>query len=115
MVVSITWVLGIEPSLLEEQAVLLPAEPSLQPLCSFLRLNKLGVVVHTFNLCTRKTEAGRMSEFEASLVYRLSSRTARATQWNSVSKNQNPNKTKQKQKQKRKKDLIDIPQKLVVF
>jgi hypothetical protein len=30
----------------------------------------------------------RISEFEASLVYRVSSRTARATQRNSVSKNQ---------------------------
>jgi hypothetical protein len=37
---------------------------------------------------------GRLiSEFEASLVYRVSSRTARATQRNPVSKNQNkPNK-----------------------
>jgi hypothetical protein len=31
----------------------------------------------------------RISEFEVSLVYRVSSRTARATQRNSVSKNQN--------------------------
>jgi hypothetical protein len=37
----------------------------------------------------------RISEFEASLVYRVSSRTARATQRNPVSKNQ---KIKQKQK-----------------
>jgi hypothetical protein len=47
-----------------------------------------------------------ISEFEASLVYRVSSRTARATQRNPVSKNknktkqkQNKNKTKPKQKQ----------------
>jgi hypothetical protein len=38
----------------------------------------------------------RISEFEASLVYRVSSRTARATQRNPVSK-------KQKQKQKKNK------------
>ena len=38
----------------------------------------------------------RISEFEASLVYRVSSRTARATQRNPVSKNQ-------KKKEKRKK------------
>jgi hypothetical protein len=38
----------------------------------------------------------RISEFEASLVYRVSSRTARATQRNPVSKNQ-----KQKIKNKR--------------
>jgi hypothetical protein len=37
-----------------------------------------------------------ISEFEASLVYRLSSRTARATQRNPVSKTKQ-NKTKQKQ------------------
>jgi hypothetical protein len=40
-----------------------------------------------------------ISEFEASLVYRVSSRTARATQRNPVSKNQKPKKpttTKQK-------------------
>jgi hypothetical protein len=40
----------------------------------------------------------RISEFEASLVYRVSLRTARATQRNPVSKKQ-----KQKQKQKNKK------------
>jgi hypothetical protein len=38
----------------------------------------------------------RISEFEASLVYRVSSRTARATQRNPVSKN--PKKTKNKNK-----------------
>jgi hypothetical protein len=47
----------------------------------------------------------RISEFEASLVYRVSSRTARATQRNPVSKNKTKqNKTKQnKTKQKQKK------------
>jgi hypothetical protein len=39
----------------------------------------------------------RISEFEASLVYRVSSRTARATQRNPVSKNQ-----KKKERKKRK-------------
>jgi hypothetical protein len=38
----------------------------------------------------------QISEFEASLVYRVSSRSARATQRNSVSKKKN--KTKQKTK-----------------
>jgi hypothetical protein len=41
----------------------------------------------------------RISEFEASLVYKVSSRTARAIQRNPVSKNQKP-KTKTKNKQK---------------
>jgi hypothetical protein len=44
-----------------------------------------------------------ISEFEASLVYRVSSRTARATQKNPVSK-------KKKKKKKRKKRKKKIPQ-----
>jgi hypothetical protein len=36
-----------------------------------------------------------ISEFEASLVYKVSSRTARATQRNPVLKNKNKNETKQ--------------------
>jgi hypothetical protein len=43
----------------------------------------------------------RISEFEASLVYRVSSRTARVIQRNPVSKNQKP-KTKPKQNKKAK-------------
>jgi hypothetical protein len=43
----------------------------------------------------------QISEFEASLVYKVSSRTARATQRNPVSKNKKQNKTKQKQQQKK--------------
>jgi hypothetical protein len=39
-----------------------------------------------------------ISEFEASLVYKVSSRTARATQRNPVSKNQNKQTNKQKVK-----------------
>ena len=39
------------------------------------------MLTHTFNPSTREPEAGRTPEFEASLVYRASSRTARATQW----------------------------------
>jgi hypothetical protein len=45
----------------------------------------------------------QISEFEASLVYRVSSRTARATQRNPVSKKQN--KTKQKQTNKQAKEV----------
>jgi hypothetical protein len=44
----------------------------------------------------------RISEFEASLVYKVSSRTARATQRNPVSKNQNQKKKKKKKKRRRK-------------
>jgi hypothetical protein len=46
----------------------------------------------------------QISEFEASLVYKVSSRTARATQRNPVSKKQtNKKKPKKKKKQKTKK------------
>jgi hypothetical protein len=56
-------------------------------------------------------EAGRggrwISEFKASLVYKVSSRTARAIQRNPVSKqtNKQTNKNKTKQKNKQKKRL----------
>jgi hypothetical protein len=57
----------------------------------------------------------RISEFEASLVYRVSSRTARATQRNPVLKNkkQKQNKTKRmkkKKKRKKKKKPTKTPQ-----
>jgi hypothetical protein len=53
----------------------------------------------------------QISEFEASLVYRVSSRTARATQRNPVSKKQkqkqktkNPKKKKKKKRKKERKN-----------
>jgi hypothetical protein len=46
----------------------------------------------------------QISEFEASLVYRVSSRTARATQRNPVSKNKTKQ-TKQKKTQKQTKRI----------
>jgi hypothetical protein len=42
----------------------------------------------------------QISEFEVSLVYRVSFRTARATQRNSVSKNQKPTNQPKNKKQK---------------
>jgi hypothetical protein len=52
--------------------------------------NKPGVVAHAFNPSTGiKIPGRRISEFEASLVYKVSSRTARATPRNPVSKNKN--------------------------
>jgi hypothetical protein len=44
------------------------------------------MVAHAFNPSAQEAEAGGF-EFEACLVYRVSSRTARATQRNPVSKN----------------------------
>jgi hypothetical protein len=54
---------------------------------------ELGVVAHAFNPSTREAEAGGFL-FKASLVYKVSSRTARAIQKNPASKNK-----KQKQQQ----------------
>jgi hypothetical protein len=48
------------------------------------------VVAHAFNPSSWEAEAGKF------LVYRVSSRTARATQKNPVSKNKNKNKKKKK-------------------
>jgi hypothetical protein len=45
----------------------------------------------------------QISEFKASLVYQVSSRTARAIQRNPVSKNQNQNKNKNKKQTNNKK------------
>jgi hypothetical protein len=44
-----------------------------------------------------------ISEFEASLVYRVSSRTARATQRNPVSKNKERKRKKRKEKKRKEK------------
>ena len=49
-----------------------------------------GVVAHAFNPRGR-----RISEFKASLVYRVSSRSGRATQRNPVSENKQTNKDQQ--------------------
>jgi hypothetical protein len=56
-------------------------------------LNKIcnrnrAVVAHAFNPSTWVIEAGRSLVFEASLVYRASSRASRATQRNPILKSQ---------------------------
>jgi hypothetical protein len=48
--------------------------------------------MHTFNHSTQETEAGKISEFEASLVYKASS--ARTTQRNPVLKTNKENNNK---------------------
>jgi hypothetical protein len=60
----------------------------------------------------------QISEFEASLVYKVSSRTARATQRNPASKNQKPKTKNQKPKKKKKKrrdNLSDLGGYLLSF
>jgi hypothetical protein len=61
----------------------------------------------------------RISEFEASLVYRVSSRAAKATQRNPVSKNPKKKKKKKKKKKRKKFHLLcyggRIPQGWVAF
>ena len=61
-----------------------------------------AVVVHAFNPSSWEAEAGGSLEFAASLVYRVSSRTARATQRNRVLKNQKKKKKKKQQQQQQK-------------
>jgi hypothetical protein len=58
---------------------------------------------YAFNPITWEAEAGGFSEFKPSLVYKVSSRTARATQRNPVSKN------KQKQQQQKNSILTLLP------
>lgn len=45
-----------------------------------------GVGAHTFNTSNLRSRGTKISEFEASLVYRVNSRTSRNTQKNPVSK-----------------------------
>jgi hypothetical protein len=55
------------------------------------------MVVHTFNPSTREAEAEAGEfEFQASLVYKVSSRTARAIQRNPVSEKNQKQTNKQK-------------------
>jgi hypothetical protein len=61
------------------------------------------MVVHAFNPSTPEGGRGRwISEFKASLVYRVSSRTARYIQRNPVSKNKRQNKQTNKKKKTKK-------------
>jgi hypothetical protein len=62
---------------------------------SFKGLSRV-VVAHTFNTSTWKAERW-ISEFQASLVYKVSSRTARAIQRNPVSKQNKTKRNKTKQ------------------
>jgi hypothetical protein len=52
----------------------------------------------------------RISEFEASLVYKVSSRTARATQRNPVSKRQKKKKKKKKKEKTKRMEASRVKQ-----
>jgi hypothetical protein len=63
----------------------------------FNKSRTVAVVVHAFNPSTLLGGRGRwISEFKASLVYKVSSRTVRATQRKPVSENQKKKKKKKK-------------------
>jgi hypothetical protein len=63
------------------------------------------VVAHAFNPSPQEA-VRRISEFEASLVYSVGSRTARATQRNPISKKQKKKKKKKKFKRKPTKKMF---------
>jgi hypothetical protein len=68
------------------------------------------VVAHAFNPSTWEAEAGgflRISEFEASLVYRVSSGTARATQRNPVSETKIKTKTKNQKTKNKTREFLN--------
>jgi hypothetical protein len=54
----------------------------------------------------------RISEFEASLVYKVSSRTARATQRNPVSEKEKEKKKKKKRRKRKRKKKNQKPRSL---
>jgi hypothetical protein len=58
------------------------------------------VVAHAFNPSTWEAEAGGFLSSEASLVYKVSSRTARAIQRNPVSKTKTNKQTKKTKNKK---------------
>ena len=65
--------------------------------------------MHTFNLSTRRQRQADLSEFEASLVYKASSRTARTvTHRETLSRKTKPKQTKPNKKmlEQKKKKLI---------
>jgi hypothetical protein len=63
------------------------------------------MVAHAFNPSTRGGRGRQISEFKATLVYRVSSRAARAIQRNPVSKKKNK---KQKSEKKSKPSVSSI-------
>jgi hypothetical protein len=68
-----------------------------------------GVVAHTFNPSAWKEEAGGFLEFEVNLVYRMSSRTARAIQRNPVlGKKKKKKRKKERKKEKEKQRQVDL-------
>ena len=61
------------------------------------------MAVHPFNPSTWEQRQGELCEFKASLVYKESSRLARAvTQRNPISKSKNKQKGKERKKEKKK-------------
>jgi hypothetical protein len=66
--------------------------------------DELGVVANAFNPSTLEAEAGGFLSSEASLVYRVSSWTARATQRNPVSKREEKRREEKRREEKRREE-----------
>jgi hypothetical protein len=68
----------------------------LQPRTEINGFTHNSFMIHLINAIMKLRRGRQISEFEASLVYRVSSRTARTTQRNPVLKNQKNKKIKNK-------------------
>jgi hypothetical protein len=88
----------LPPSLPPSLPPFLP--PSLPSFLSFLFVFQDKVVVHTFNPSTWEAETW-ISEFEASLVYRVCFRTARAIQRNPVSEKKKRERERERERETR--------------
>jgi hypothetical protein len=76
---------------------------------NYIRSSEPGVVAHAFNPSTWEAEAGEFLSSGLALVYRVSSRTARATQRNPVSKKKKKSKKKRKKEKKEKEKHLVNP------
>ena len=104
------WVLRAELSPLNAQCLLLTTDSSLQPpqnyfflMARFLNTRTeacQAIVAHIFNPSTRKAEAMDFCDFEAILVYRASSRAAKATLRNPFSRGMGDPEPRPNQRQK---------------
>ena len=68
-----------------------------------VNITRLDLVAHTFNPSTQEAEQAGLCEFETSLVYRMSSRTARSiAQRSPILKENKTNEQKRERERRRK-------------